>query len=159
MPRVSLDQIAPDFTLPDLHGDPVHLADFQGRQPVLLVLNRSLTWPHARAFLAQLRENYSQFVTRDVAVAVVGKEDADAFNEYWTRELLPYMALPNPRLDVLDMYGQEINVVETGRMPALILVDRDGIVRYAHYGSSQTDIPSIEEILNAVDRMEGRAAA
>lgn len=41
MPRVSLDEIAPDFSLSDLNGDVVSLADFRGRKHVLLVFNRS----------------------------------------------------------------------------------------------------------------------
>ena len=43
MPRVSLDTIAPDFTLPDLNGDPVSLSDFRGRKNVLLVFNRTFS--------------------------------------------------------------------------------------------------------------------
>jgi hypothetical protein len=33
-------QPAPDFTLPDATGQPVHLAEFRGRQPVVLVFYR-----------------------------------------------------------------------------------------------------------------------
>ena len=40
MPRVSLNAIAPDFTLPDLNGNPVTLSAFRGRKNVLLVFNR-----------------------------------------------------------------------------------------------------------------------
>jgi peroxiredoxin len=40
MPRVSLDQPAPEFSLPDFSGSPVGLSDFHGRQNVLLVFNR-----------------------------------------------------------------------------------------------------------------------
>jgi len=43
MPRVSLDAIAPDFTLPDLNGKPVSLSDFRGRKNVLLVFNRTFS--------------------------------------------------------------------------------------------------------------------
>jgi peroxiredoxin len=40
MPRVSLDQNAPDFSLPDFSGNPVSLSDYRGRKNVLLVFNR-----------------------------------------------------------------------------------------------------------------------
>lgn len=43
MPRVSLDEIAPGFTLPDFSGNPVSLSDFRGRKNVLLVFNRTFT--------------------------------------------------------------------------------------------------------------------
>jgi peroxiredoxin len=43
MPRVSLNQDAPDFTLADYRGQAVNLADFRGVKNVLLVFNRTFT--------------------------------------------------------------------------------------------------------------------
>jgi len=43
MPRVSLNQAAPDFSLPDFSGAPVGLSDYRGRKNVLLVFNRTFT--------------------------------------------------------------------------------------------------------------------
>lgn len=40
MPQVELNTPAPDFSLDDLNGQSVHLADFKGKYHVLLVLNR-----------------------------------------------------------------------------------------------------------------------
>jgi peroxiredoxin len=41
MSRVSLNQIAPDFSLPDFTGKMVSLSDFYGKKNVLLVFNRT----------------------------------------------------------------------------------------------------------------------
>lgn len=41
MPRVALNATAPDFTLPDLHGNSVSLSGFLGLKNVLLVFNRT----------------------------------------------------------------------------------------------------------------------
>jgi peroxiredoxin len=41
MPRVTLDVVAPDFSLPDLNGNVVTLSEFQGQNNVLLVFNRT----------------------------------------------------------------------------------------------------------------------
>ncbi len=43
MPRVSLNQPAPDFSLPDSAGNMVSLLDFHDRKNVLLVFNRGFT--------------------------------------------------------------------------------------------------------------------
>ncbi len=43
MPRVSLDRIAPDFSLVDYCGNTVRLSDFRGKKNVLLVFNRTFT--------------------------------------------------------------------------------------------------------------------
>ena len=41
MPRVSLNQTAPNFTLPDYSGNDFSLADLKGQKIVLLVFNRT----------------------------------------------------------------------------------------------------------------------
>jgi peroxiredoxin Q/BCP len=43
MPRIALDQPAPEFSLPDYSGRPVSLSDYRGRKNVLLVFNRGFT--------------------------------------------------------------------------------------------------------------------
>lgn len=43
MSRVSLNQVAPDFSLPDYRGATVRLADFRDTKNVLLVFNRTFT--------------------------------------------------------------------------------------------------------------------
>jgi hypothetical protein len=43
MPRVALNQSAPDFSLPDYSGRSVRLSDFRDRKNVLLVFNRTFT--------------------------------------------------------------------------------------------------------------------
>jgi len=43
MPRGSLNQNAPDFSLADYRGTMVTLADYRGKNNVLLVFNRTFT--------------------------------------------------------------------------------------------------------------------
>lgn len=40
MPKVILNQPAPDFSLPDFKNQPFRLADFRDRSHILLVFNR-----------------------------------------------------------------------------------------------------------------------
>ena len=43
MPRVSVNQPAPDFSLDDFAGKSVRLSDLYGRKNVLLVFNRTIS--------------------------------------------------------------------------------------------------------------------
>ncbi len=60
--------------------------------------------------MAQLRQDYSQFLARDIEVVVVGPEDAKAFAAYFQKESLPFVGLPDPKASVLKLYGQEVNL-------------------------------------------------
>ena len=103
--------------------------------------------------MAQLRHDYSEFVARDVAVVVVGPEDAAAFAKYFKKESLPFVGLPDPKHSVLKLYGQQVNLFKLGRMPAQVLIDKAGVARYVHYGHDMTDIPENAELLALADEI------
>jgi peroxiredoxin Q/BCP len=106
--------------------------------------------------MAQLRQDYPQFVARDIEVVVVSPEDARAFAAYWQKESLPFIGLPDPTHSVLKLYGQEVNLFKLGRMPAQVLIDKAGVARFVHYGHSMSDIPTSEEILALGDEINTR---
>jgi len=103
--------------------------------------------------MAQLRQDFDQFVKRDTEVIVVGPENQDAFKTFWRENNLPFTGLPNPNHSVLRLFGQEIKLFKLGRMPAQVIVDKAGMVRYVHYGNSMSDIPDSEEILTLLDKL------
>ena len=103
--------------------------------------------------MAQLRQDHEQFVKQDVAVLVIGPEDAKKFASYFSQHNLPFMGLPDPQHRILKQYGQEVKLFKFGRMPAQVLVDKTGIARFVHYGHSMKDIPSNDELLSTVDEM------
>ena len=103
--------------------------------------------------MAQLRQDYSEFVTRDAEVVVVGPENAQAFSAYFQKEALPFIGLPDPQTSVLKLYGQEVNLFKLGRMPAQVLIDKAGMARFVHYGHTMADIPANEEILALLDEI------
>jgi peroxiredoxin len=101
--------------------------------------------------MAQLRQDFQEFEKRNTAVLVVGPEKADQFSKYWEEHTLPFIGLPDPAHTILKLYGQEIKLFKFGRMPAQVLIDAQGIVRYVHYGKSMSDIPENDELLELID--------
>ena len=104
--------------------------------------------------MAQLRQDYEQFLLRDAEIVVIGPEDRHAFRAYWEKEALPFVGLPDPEHTVLKLLGQKINLFKFGRMPAQLIIDRQGVVRFVHYGHSMSDIPNDEDVLALLDRLE-----
>jgi peroxiredoxin len=102
--------------------------------------------------MAQLRQDYQRFVKLDTEIIVVGPEGAEAFQEYWKKENLPFIGLPDPEHKILKLYGQEVKLFKMGRMPAQMLIDKSGTLRYVHYGHSMSDIPSNEEIMSLIEQ-------
>jgi peroxiredoxin len=101
--------------------------------------------------MAQLRQDYQQFVDRGTEVVVVGPDDERAFRDYWRKESLPFVGLADPGSAVARLYGQEVSLLKFGRLPALMVIDKAGQIRHNHYGGSMSDIPPNAEILAVLD--------
>jgi peroxiredoxin len=103
--------------------------------------------------MAQLRQDYQEFVIRQAQVVVLGPENAEAFEAYWRQHDLPFIGLPDPKASILKLYGQEVNLFKLGRMPAQVIVDKAGVARFVHYGHSMSDIPDNAEVLALLDQL------
>jgi peroxiredoxin Q/BCP len=93
------------------------------------------------------------FTARDAVIIAIGPDGPKSFQRYWQSERLPFIGLPDPIHKVADLYGQEWNLFKLGRVPALILVDKKGMIRYQHYGESMSDIPENKFVLNLLDEI------
>jgi peroxiredoxin len=103
--------------------------------------------------MAQLRQDFAEFEKRNTVIVVVGPENAEAFAKYFLENELPFVGLPDPTHMVLKLYGQEIKLFKFGRMPAQVLVDKNGVARFVHYGHDMTDIPSNAEVFELIDAL------
>ena len=103
--------------------------------------------------MAQLRQDYQKFQQAETEIIVVGPEKAKAFQEYFSKNDLPFIGLPDPKSSVLKLYGQEVNLFKLGRMPAMVIIDKQGMVRFVHYGHSMSDIPENEEVLTTLETL------
>jgi peroxiredoxin Q/BCP len=102
--------------------------------------------------MAQLRQDYEKFVKLDTEIIVAGPENAEAFKNYWAKENLPFIGLPDPEHKVLKLYGQEVKIFKFGRLPAQVMIDKSGKVRFVHYGHSMADIPENKELLDLIEK-------
>ena len=103
--------------------------------------------------MTQLRQDYQKFVDRKTKIVVLGPENAEAFKNYFEKNNLPFVGLPDPKASVLKLYGQEVNIFKLGRMPAQVVVDQHGVARFIHYGHSMSDIPKNDELLGLLDEI------
>jgi peroxiredoxin Q/BCP len=103
--------------------------------------------------MAQLRQDYQKFVDLGAEVVVVGPDNEKAFADYWQKEELPFVGLADPTHTVAMRYGQEVNLLKFGRMPALMVIDKSGQVVYTHYGGSMSDIAPNAKIFAVLDEL------
>lgn len=100
--------------------------------------------------MAQLRIDYQKFIDLNTEIIVIGPEKPDEFRSFWAREKMPFPGCADPAHETAGIFGQEVHLLKLGRMPALFIIDKKGIVRYIHKAKSMSDIPSNREILSVL---------
>lgn len=104
--------------------------------------------------MAQLRQDYSLFQERETIVVAIGPEEKEDFARYWQDNNMPFIGIPDPKHRIADLYGQQVSIVKLGRMPAQMIIDKQGTLRYVHYGNSMKDIPGNEEVLRLLNEIQ-----
>lgn len=100
-----------------------------------------------------MRQDYPQFAQRDAEILAIGPEGPKAFVRFWQENAMPFIGLADPKHTVANLYHQQVNLLKLGRMPALLVVDQAGRIRYEHYGHDMADIPPNADILALLDRL------
>ena len=103
--------------------------------------------------MTQLRLDYQRFIERNTEIIAIGPEDEKSFADWWHSNQMPFIGIADPKHVVADKYGQQVKLLKLGRMPALVVVDRQGSIRFRHYGQSMSDIPWDEDILRLLDHL------
>jgi peroxiredoxin Q/BCP len=109
--------------------------------------------------MAQLRRDYQKFIDKESEVLVVGPDSQPAFEKYWSKHRLPFIGLPDPDHHAANIYRQQVKLLRFGRMPAIFVIDKSGRIRYQNYGDGMHDIPSNEEVLGLVDKLNQESGA
>lgn len=103
--------------------------------------------------MAQLRQDYNEFVARNTEVLVISPEDAPLVAAFWRSEKMPMSGFADPGHEVAAAYGQRVSLLHMGRLPTAVLLDRNGAVRDEHRGSNMMDLPNHKRLLGLIDEL------
>ncbi|MBE1875410.1 peroxiredoxin [Myceligenerans pegani] len=131
VPAVGPGDPAPDFTLPDTHGTPVHLGDLRG-QATLVVFYPFAFSGICTSELCELRDNIEDFETAGVRLLAVSTDPVFALKAWQEAEGFGFDLLSDfwPHGAVARSFG--VFDDESGHaLRGSFLVDADGIVRWS----------------------------
>lgn len=104
--------------------------------------------------MAQLRQDYAEFTSRGAEIIALGPDGPNAFKRFWAEQEMPFIGLADIRSQVASTYHQEINWLKAGRMPAVLVIDKQGMIRFSEYGENMQDIPENETVLKVLDDLQ-----
>jgi alkyl hydroperoxide reductase subunit AhpC len=64
-----------------------------------------------------------------------------------------YAIFYDEKKKVPKMLNQQVKLLKLGRMPGLLIIDKQGVIRYAYYSDSMSDIPPNEILIEELKKI------
>lgn len=147
---------APLFELPAVDGEPRSLSSYRGRK-VVLIFYRGHWCGACRNHLAALTEAAPAMEDTGGSVLAISAEPLATVRAAARRDGLRLTLLSDEGLTAIDAYGIRWEGEPEGRAiarPSVFVVDRDGVVRFAHVGEDPLDRPTTRLILLALESLD-----
>ncbi|HEY4245024.1 MAG TPA: peroxiredoxin family protein [Kofleriaceae bacterium] len=170
---LAVGEHVPDVQALDLDGKPTRLADLVAKGPLLLVFYRGGWCPYCNYEIHEMTAAYPEYQKRGVlpvAVSVDVPEEGAKTSATYT---IPFPVLSDSRLAFINAFHVANHVDDamlaklkgfgvdlekssgqphhTIAIPALFLIDKQGVIRWAHDDPTITVRPSTAQILAAID--------
>ncbi len=101
-----------------------------------------------------MRRDYRAFQALESEVVTVANDKLEVAQEYFERHRLPFPGLVDEDHQVYDQYDVQSRMLSLGQRPALFIIGKDGVIRFAHWGTQQWQIPSNEDVLAELAKIQ-----
>ncbi len=151
---IEIGQQAPGFTLYDNNKKKVSLADYQGKNVVLLFFPLAFT-SVCTAELCNVRDNIAVYNDANAQVLGISVDSLFVLNRYKTEQNLNFPLLSDFNKDVSKAYEVLYETFPAFEMQgvskrAAFVIDKTGTVKYAEICATPGDQPNFDTILQTL---------
>ena len=146
---IAAGERAPDFALQSTSGRLVKLSEYRGKSPVLLAFFPLAFTSTCTAELYAFSENFDQFGGKGVVVLPISVDSVPTLKEFKAKYAMKTDLLSDFKREASRAWGvlrEDTFFSER----AYFLVDRDGVVRWAHVESKLGDKRDNDELLERI---------
>ncbi len=122
---------APDFTLPSTSGAQVTLSAFRGRSKVVLAFFPLAFTKVCTAEMCGFSEGFTEFAGVDATVLGISVDSIPTLQAFKEQEGIAIDLLSDFKRDVCRQYGT-LSEEQFFSRRAYVIIDREGLVRWAH---------------------------
>lgn len=122
---------APEFTLPSTAGRDISLAEFRGSKNVLLAFFPLAFTSTCTAEMCAFTDDFERFASADTVVLPISTDSVPTLKEYKAKYAMKVDLLSDFKREVSRAYDSLIEEKFFSKR-AYFLIDRSGILRWAH---------------------------
>ncbi len=164
---LKLNTQAPEFILPNIKGEKVSLSSQKGNW-IILVFYRGNWCPMCNTQITNLARDYPKFQEVNTEIIAISTDIPEKAVKTQKKSHSLFPILLDEKGKVVQLYNVLVEKREwkdipalihgkkagTYAMPAVFIVDPQGVLRYSYIGRSYTDRPSNEDLLKTLKELQ-----
>jgi thioredoxin-dependent peroxiredoxin len=148
--KLKIGDKAPDFTLPDSNGNPLHLAGLVGKKLIVLYFYPKDMTSGCTAEACAFRDNYQVFQDAGAEVIGVSAQGKESHREFIRMHNLPFILLSDEKNEVRALYDAGSIMGLPGRVT--FVIDKKGIIRHIFNSPTQAT-KHVDEALRVIKEL------
>jgi peroxiredoxin len=152
MPVPAVGTVAPDFTLPSTSGSDVTLSQLRGKKVLLAFFPLAFT-SVCTAEMCDFNLQLDRFRDVDTVILPISVDSVPTLKEFKTKEWIGLDLLSDFQRQVSRAYGTLLEDKNYSNR-AYVLIDQEGVVRWAWEEESEDDRRHPEELLQTIKSLE-----
>jgi peroxiredoxin len=149
--KLQVGKAPPDFSLQSIEGSQVVLSELRGRG-VMLIFYRGYWCPFCIGHLEDIQSILPELDEKGIQVIAISPDDIDGLKSMAKRLDNPYWFLSDPKLEVIERYG--IRKDEKLPHPAVVLIDKKGLVQWFYVGENFKQRPSASQLRTVIENLD-----
>jgi peroxiredoxin Q/BCP len=146
---IQTGDVAPDFTLPDQKGQPVHLGALLKKGPVVLYFYPKDETTGCTMEACSFRDAYEDFQAAGAEVVGVSDDSAESHESFAQHHRLPFTLLSDQKGVLRETYGVPRSFLGLVAGRVTYVIDRQGVVRHV-FNSQVQATRHVKEALNVL---------
>jgi len=110
--------------------------------------------PFCQAQVFRLRKNLEKFHQLNAEIYAITAdryENARRLELHYAKGAFPIFF--DKTHEVVRLLHQEVKILKLGRLPATLIIDEEGVIKWAYYGDNFRDLPSNNEIFKVLEQI------
>lgn len=142
----NVGDFASDFSLKDTKGKTVRLADFNGKENMLLAFYRGESDIYSINWLKKLDEDYLKIRALAAEVIAISADKENEVSFMKDKYSISLRLLPDPACRVISAYQVYDDMTRTATCAAFV-IDRTGKIRHKYVSRAPPDLPDNAAII------------
>jgi peroxiredoxin len=152
-----MGKLAPAFTLFDTEKKAVNLADYKGKNVVILFFPLAFTGV-CTAELCSIRDNIGTYNTANAVVLGISVDSLFTLGKFKEEQKLNFSLLSDFNKTAIADYGVKYDVFPAFEMQgvskrAAFVVDQEGVIQYEEICATPGDLPNFEAIQTTLNKL------